>query len=288
MRLTPAEQQEVMRQARAIGLTGQKTLDAKTSLSEKILVKSIAEKEYQSVMETHQQAVEKTSDFPNKCTFCQKGFKKPSDLERHTRIHTGEKPYKCEVCQKSFSIKSTLSVHMRLHDGTAGNFAVNCAVCHAPFSSKTSLKSHMRLHTGAKPYVCPHCGLRFRTSAHRKTHIASDHTEQPNKKEKEPTNLTRQDETATSKEVSQQTEPKEPLQQTETAAVSTFIPLTIPAPSLIEALEAVRQAGEPLVGATVRLQLKAGPEVGGTGGTSLAHLTVDQVRSRLFCSSFLS
>ena len=100
--------------------------------------------------------------------------------------------------------------------------------------------------------------------------------------------MTRQDdETATNKELVQQTEPKEPLQQTEAAAaVSTFIPLTIPAPSLIEALEAVRQAGEPLVGATVRLQLKAGPEVGGTGGTSLAHLTVDQVRSRLyhFCS----
>ena len=98
--------------------------------------------------------------------------------------------------------------------------------------------------------------------------------------------MTRQDDTATNKELSQQTEPKEPLQQTEAAAVSTFIPLTIPAPSLIEALEAVRQAGEPLVGATVRHQLKAGPEVGGNGGTSLAHLTVDQVRSRLylFCS----
>ena len=95
--------------------------------------------------------------------------------------------------------------------------------------------------------------------------------------------MTRQDdEAATNKELVQQTEPKEPLQQTEAAAVSTFIPLTIPAPSLIEALEAVRQAGEPLVGATVRLQLKAGPEVGGTGGTSLAHLTVDQVRSLLY------
>lgn len=29
----------------------------------------------------------------------------------------------------------------------------------------------MRLHTGAKPFKCPHCELRFRTSGRRKTHI---------------------------------------------------------------------------------------------------------------------
>lgn len=29
----------------------------------------------------------------------------------------------------------------------------------------------MRLHTGAKPFKCPHCDLRFRTSGRRKTHI---------------------------------------------------------------------------------------------------------------------
>ena len=29
----------------------------------------------------------------------------------------------------------------------------------------------MRLHTGSKPFKCPFCELRFRTSGHRKTHI---------------------------------------------------------------------------------------------------------------------
>ena len=58
------------------------------------------------------------------------------------------------------------------------------------------------------------------------------------------------------------------------STTTNLIPLTIPAASLIEALDAVTNAGEPLVGATVRLQLKGG-EAGGGGG-SMAHLTVDQ------------
>ena len=33
----------------------------------------------------------------------------------------------------------------------------------------------MRLHTGVKPYECPYCGERFRTSGHRKSHIYSIH-----------------------------------------------------------------------------------------------------------------
>ena len=37
----------------------------------------------------------------NKCKFCSKTFKKPSQCLRHERIHTGEKPFKVS-CRKYF------------------------------------------------------------------------------------------------------------------------------------------------------------------------------------------
>ena len=49
------------------------------------------------------------------CQHCPKSFKKPSDLVRHIRIHTGEKPFACEVCGRAFTVRSTLDSHMKTH-----------------------------------------------------------------------------------------------------------------------------------------------------------------------------
>ncbi|KAK1173366.1 zinc finger protein 236-like isoform X1 [Acipenser oxyrinchus oxyrinchus] len=138
------------------------------TVSEKVLAQSAAERGRISEIKDKAVELETEPKHSNLCNFCPKSFKKPSDLVRHIRIHTGEKPFKCDECGKRFTVKSTLDCHVKTHTGQK---LFNCHMCNTSFSTKGSLKVHMRLHTGSKPFKCPFCELRFRTSGHRKTHI---------------------------------------------------------------------------------------------------------------------
>ena len=188
---------------------------AKTE-SEKMLLSSAAEK-IKTEAETGE--TKKKEVHSNQCNQCDFSFKKPSDLIRHMRTHTGERPYSCDICERKFTVKSTLKTHMLVHTGSK---TLVCHVCQSTFSSKTSLKVHMRLHTGSLPYKCDKCDERFRTPAHRKTHTHSVHSGGEGEKREE-----------------RKVERKEEERKEEE-----MVPLTISADSLAAALQHVSSSGK--------------------------------------------
>ncbi|KAJ7496021.1 hypothetical protein B0H11DRAFT_2001533 [Mycena galericulata] len=51
------------------------------------------------------------------CSYCGKGFSRPSSLKIHLNSHTGEKPFVCPVdgCGRHFSVLSNMRRHARVH-----------------------------------------------------------------------------------------------------------------------------------------------------------------------------
>jgi uncharacterized Zn-finger protein len=111
------------------------------------------------------------------CSYCNKEFKKPSDLIRHTRVHTREKPFMCKQCGASFSLKSTLFCHVKTHKSNNNYF---CAICMKKFSSLRSFNMHLRRHSEkqSSQYKCLYCNKWFCSMQKAKAHSKEAHSGQ--------------------------------------------------------------------------------------------------------------
>ena len=88
------------------------------------------------------------------CHSCEKVFKTPSSMKRHSYCH-GDLPHVCDVCKEGFAFKSELSFHRTVHR-TVSSFHCVSKGCRKSFKSSNELNKHTQKHLGVT-WECDKC-----------------------------------------------------------------------------------------------------------------------------------
>ncbi|KAI9917477.1 hypothetical protein PsorP6_012530 [Peronosclerospora sorghi] len=106
---------------------------------------------YNHGLTRHTKRSHRNVNLPFECSKCLKGFKKRSDLQAHSYVHTGVLPFQCEECGDRFIKRFSLTRHQRKHDAhREAATQVYVCDCGEICFDENELKRHQEAHQCAR------------------------------------------------------------------------------------------------------------------------------------------